>query len=180
MNEGLIPRRYAKALLEFAKERNSDQRLYGLMDNLTHSFAANPDLEVIMANPFVAPDRKEQLLMTAAGAGSDDVAYADFLKLLRGNKRLPMARSIAIAYGEGYRKEHNIYRVEVTAAAPMAPADEERLKKFISSHLDGGTMEYSFKVKPELIGGFTVSVGSEKLDASVQNDLKQLQLKLLG
>ena len=73
MNEGLIPRRYAKALLEFAKERNSDHRLYGLMDNLTHSFAANPDLEVIMANPFVAPDRKEQLLMTAAGAGSDDV-----------------------------------------------------------------------------------------------------------
>ena len=180
MNEGLIPRRYAKALLEFAKEKNADMRLYRLMDNLIRSFAANPGLEAIMANPFVAPDRKEQLLVTAAGAGQDDEVYADFLKLLRGNKRLPLVRAIAIAYGEGYRKEHGIYRVEVAAAAPMAPADEERLKKLISSHLDGGTMEYSFKLKPELIGGFTVSIGSEKLDASVQNDLKQLQLKLLG
>lgn len=180
MNEGLIPKRYAKALLEFARERNADTRLYGLMGTLVHSFAANPGLEEIMANPFVAPDRKEQLLVTAAGAGSDDVVYADFLKLLRKNKRLPLARAIAMAYGEGYRKGHDIYRVEVTAAAPMAPADEQRLKKLIGSHLNGGTMEYSFKVKPELIGGFTVSVGSEKLDASVQNDLKQLQLKLLG
>ena len=68
----------------------------------------------------------------------------------------------------------------MTAAAPMAPADEERLKKFISSHLDGGTMEYDFKIDPELIGGFTVNIGSERLDASIKNELKQLRLKLLG
>ena len=35
-------------------------------------------------------------------------------------------------------------------------------------------------VDPALIGGFTVTLGSERLDASVRNDLKQLQLKLLG
>ncbi len=41
-------------------------------------------------------------------------------------------------------------------------------------------MEYDFKIDPELIGGFTVNIGSERLDASIKNELKQLRLKLLG
>lgn len=180
MNEGLIPRRYAKALLRFAKERGADKRLYVLAENLCSSFAANPGLESTMANPFIAPVEKERLLVTAAGAGESDAVYMDFLKLLCRNNRLPMSRAIALSYGDSYRRENNIYRVEVTSAAPMGTAEEARLKKLIASHLKGGTMEYTFKVEPELIGGFTVSVGSEMLDASVRNELKQLQLKLLG
>ena len=62
----------------------------------------------------------------------------------------------------------------------MDKTEEDRLKKLIASHLGGGTMEYTFKVNPDLIGGFTVTIGSEKLDTSVKNQLKQLHLKLLG
>ena len=120
------------------------------------------------------------MLITAAGAEGDDSVYRDFLKLLRTNNRLPLVRGIALAYGDDYRKANGIYRVEVTAAAPMDAAGEERLKKIILSHLDGGTMEYDFKIDPELIGGFTVNIGSERLDASIKNELKQLRLKLLG
>ena len=180
MNEGLIPRRYAKALLKFAVGKGADKRMYALMTNLTHSFAANPALDSTVANPFISPAKKEELLITAAGAEGDDLVYRDFLKLLRTNNRLPLVRGIALAYGDDYRKANGIYRVEVTAAAPMDAAGEERLKKLILSHLDGGTMEYDFKIDPELIGGFTVNIGSERLDASIKNELKQLRLKLLG
>ena len=41
-------------------------------------------------------------------------------------------------------------------------------------------MEYGTRVDPDLIGGFTVNIGSEQLDASVRNELKQLGIKLLG
>ena len=119
MNEGLIPRRYAKALLKFAVENGADKRIYALMTNLTHSFAANPALDSTVANPFISPAKKEELLITAAGAEGDDSVYRDFLKLLRTNNRLPLVRGIALAYGDDYRKANGIYRVEVTAAAPI-------------------------------------------------------------
>lgn len=180
MNEGLIPRRYAKALLKVAVERHDEKRLYLLMKNLGESFAAHPELEATLSNPFIVADKKIELLATAAGAGNDDVTYMDFLKLLKQNNRLDLARGIALAYGDDYRQANNIYPVEVTAAAKLDPSEEERLKKLIESHLNGGTMEYTFKVNPDLIGGFTVRIGSEKLDTSVRNQLKQLQLKLLG
>ncbi len=41
-------------------------------------------------------------------------------------------------------------------------------------------MEYTFRVDPDLIGGFTVDIDNERLDASVKNELKQLRLRLLG
>ncbi len=40
-------------------------------------------------------------------------------------------------------------------------------------------MEYSSRVNPDLIGGFTVTIDNRKLDASVSNELKQLRVSLL-
>ena len=104
----------------------------------------------------------------------------DYLKLLVENNRLDAARDIALAYMKIYRSEHRIYLVTVTSAAPMGAVEENRLKALIERHLDGGTMEYHHRVDPALIGGFTVTIDNDKLDASVADELKQLRLKLLS
>lgn len=179
MNEGLIPKRYAKALYKFALEKGEAQKLYDLMGTLSRSFAQNSQLDSTVGNPFIEPKKKVELLMTAAGADSADSVYADFLKLLVRNNRLELSREIALAYREIFRKANNIYLVDVVAASQLDSEEEKRLKQIIASHLNGGTMEYSFSVDPELIGGFTVNIDSERLDASVKNELKQLRLKLL-
>ena len=180
MNEGLIPRRYAKALYEFAKEKGESERVYGLMKNLTDSFAREESLQTVMGNPFVGNADKVGLLKTAANAGKEDLAFADFLSLLTTNKRLDMARGIALAYLDIYRKTNNIYPVEVVTASVLSVEDETRLKSLIVSHLNGGTMEYSHRIEAGLIGGFVINIGSERLDASINNELKQLRLKLLS
>ena len=38
----------------------------------------------------------------------------------------------------------------------------------------------TFATDPDIIGGFTVDIDNERLDASVKNELKQLRLKLLS
>lgn len=203
MKEGLIPKRYAKALYKFALEKGADKGLYSLMGNLVKSFADNPALDPAVANPFVDDTKKIDLLTTAAGvattgeassskeadgeaSSSKDAdkatvsAFTDFLKLLRQNKRLPMASAIARAYCDIYRKENRIYRVTIVSAQPLDAAEADRLKKLITSHLKGGSAEFTMATDPELIGGFTVDIDNERLDASVKNELKQLRLKLLG
>lgn len=180
MNEGLIPRRYAKALYEFAKEKGESGRVYGLMKNLTDSFSREESLQTVMGNPFVGSTDKAGLLKTASDAGKDDSAFNDFLSLLTANKRLDMARGIALAYLDIYRKTNNIYPVEVVTASALSADDEVRLKSLIKSYLNGGTMEYSHRVDSGLIGGFVINIGSERLDASISNELKQLRLKLLS
>lgn len=184
MDQGLIPRRYAKALFKAGAERKVNSSLYDIMKALVAAFAAQPGLQEAVANPFVPAADKTALLTGAVRGASDNkgalATYGDFLALLAENKRVDMARNIANAFVDLYRKENHIAKVEVVSAAPLDPALEQRLKGIIGKHLNGGTMEYSSRVDPDLIGGFVVNVDSERLDASVRNELKQLRLNLIS
>lgn len=180
MNQGLIPHRYAKALYKFATERGSALRMYQLMQSLSKAFASQTALECAVTNPFVSDDDKMSLLVTASGANDKDNGFIDFVKLLILNKRIDMIRLMAIAYEDIYRRANNIYRVNVISASPMDPKDEQRLKQLVQDHLKGAKMEYSTSIDPDIIGGFVVNIDSERLDASIKNELKQLRQKLLS
>lgn len=180
MDQGLIPRRYAKALLEVADKDGRAADLYQSMHKLDRAFMAEPKLGSTISNPFVSVDDKSALIRSAIGADKADAQIDNMLRVLAENNRMGMVRDIAIAYMQLYRKANDIYLVHVESAAPMQPSEEERLKKIIMSHLKGGRMEFSASVDPDLIGGFVVSIDNERLDASVKNELKQLRLKLLS
>lgn len=181
MNEGLIPRRYAKALYKFALEKGADGRMYELMTTLANSFAQEKALQEAVGNPYISESDKSLLLTTASGATPDDTVYADFLKLLARNRRTDMMDGIARAYCDIYRQAHHIYVVNVVSAAPLPAAQQQRLHDMVAAHLpEGSTMEYTSSVDPSLIGGFTVSVGNERIDASISNELKQMRISLLS
>lgn len=180
MDQGLIPRRYAKALFKAAATPEARLRLYSLTGTMAGSFIAEPSLQSTMGNPFVSVADKKALLTAAAGADArTDRLFDDFLKLLTENNRLADARDIAIAYRDLYRRENNISRVTVTSAERLSDSVEARLRNLIESHLDGGKMEFSKRVDPSLIGGFTIDIDNERLDASVANELRQLRQKLI-
>ncbi len=175
MNEGLIPRRYAKALYDVASARGEAVRLYDLMRAVLAAADSQPALARTLANPYVGDADKRRLLDTAAGATADDKTFADWLRVLAQNHRTGMAADIARAYVDCYRKERRIYPVTVTSAAPLAAAESKRLQ----SHIGDASMEYAERVEPALIGGFAIDIASERLDASVRNSLEQMRLNLL-
>lgn len=180
MNEGLIPRRYAKALYKVAIERGCQKRMYDLMQTAADSFESNPDLQATISNPFVDNARKNSLAKIAAGADDTDSTFADFLKLLDNNRRIDMLHQIALAYLDIYRKANNIRLVEVVSASPLDPAVEKRIRTLVEQHLHGATMQFSVKTDPDIIGGFVINIDNERLDASLRNKLKELRLGLLN
>lgn len=181
MNDGLIPGRYAKALYEVAAGRGEAQKLYDAMKTLIESFDANAEMQNVMSNPFVAETDKRKLLETAAGCSDSSCSLLDdFISLLVQNRRISLANLIAKAYIDLYRKRNNIRKVEVTTASQLTPEAEAGIRKLVEKNLDGSTMEYSSKIDPSLIGGFTVNIDNNRLDASVTNQLKNLRLNLIG
>lgn len=138
MDDGLIPRRYAKALYKVASEKNLQQRMYTLMTNLAGSFSSAPGLTEVIDNPCQKASDKLMLLKTAAGATADDSLYDDFLHLLVKNNRLALVHAMALAYCSLYRTENNIRVVTLTTAAPLPAAQMTRLKEFIERQLKGG------------------------------------------
>ena len=65
MNEGLIPRRYAKALYKVGADRGDNDALYARMKALDAAFADTPGMKDVVSNPFVPTDDKIALLCSA-------------------------------------------------------------------------------------------------------------------
>ena len=183
MDQGLLPRRYAKALYKFAVEKGDAAQVYGMMQNLAKAFVTVPGLQHTIANPYGDTKQKTQLIETAAGnngaqGSKGGETLADFVKLLVRNHRIDIVRDIALAYANIYRTANHIYGVTITSAKPLDEADRSRLSKLVTDKLKGGTAEITFNTDPSLIGGFVINIDSEQLDTSVKTQLEQLRQRL--
>ena len=180
MNEGLIPRRYAKALFKVDAERNSANRSYELMKLLCVAFKSNRQLAAVVNNPFVDNADKVRLLNSAAGAQARDTTFADFLQLLVENRRVGIILPIAMAYIDIFRKANNVRCVEVVAAAQPDAKTIDRIKSVVNSCIGHASMEFSTRVDENIIGGFIINIDNECLDASIRNRFKEMRLTLLN
>lgn len=178
MVNGLIPRRYAKALYKFALDKGNTTVVYDEMKEVIESFRKNPDLQKVLSNPFVSAADKEKLLVTAAGDRAEN-DYRGFVKLILELHREEFAHLMALAYRDIYRDANNIRQVRITTATNLEDAEMQKIRSVVEKAFTGSTLEYSYDVDPSIIGGFVIDVDSVRMDASVSNELEQLRLNLL-
>ncbi len=179
MNDGLIPQRYAKALYKLALEKNNTAQVYEEMKQVVASFESHPELQKVMTNPFVGREKKEALLLSAAGDKLED-DYRKFVRLILGHNREEFAYQMALQFRRLYRNENHIARVSIATAAVLPEVEMEKIRDVVRKAFPDYSLEFSSRVDPDLIGGFVVDVNSTRMDASISNELEQLRLKLLS
>lgn len=174
MNYGLISKRYAKALLEFAAARGEDAALYGRMKTLLANAIAVPMLQGHLRNPMVERADKLALLCNAMGGGNTEESGKKFAQLLLDNRREYLAQNVAVCYTALYRRIHRISTVSLTAAAPLSNSVIERIRANAEREA-GGTADISVRLDPRIVGGVIFQIGDLRLDASVAGQLARVR-----
>lgn len=177
MNDGLIPRRYAKALYKYAVENGDSDVIYEQLKVINFGYSGINDLKKVMLNPQIPATDKSKMLLAAAGAKPGS-SLDKFILLVLKNNRAEYLRKIALSYVRLYREEHNIAKVEIVMAHQLPQDEIKAITGIVERQLAGMTLEISERIDPEIIGGFVVIIDSLVLDASVKNELQQLRLKL--
>ncbi len=172
MNEGLIARRYALALLKVARKYHAEEEIYQKMKLFEQNFISHPDLQKALMNPLLSARDKEMLLTTAIGIEPGNF-YVRGIRMVIKNHREMYLRSICLMYQRLYRQMYSIERVKIITAAQLAPEVMERIKKMVADHIRK-RIEFVEKIDPEIIGGFILRIGSEQLDYSVSGKLKEV------
>lgn len=178
MSEGLIPRRYAKALYKFAVENGDSQEIYELLKKLSFRYTAIDELKRAVLNPEISDEDKGSYMLKLVG-GKPGSSLDKFLLLCVRNGRAEYLQKISLAYVDLYREAHEIAHVVITTAAPMPEAEVNAIIDIVKRRLGAMELEIEQKIDPELIGGFTVAINGLVLDASVKRELNELQLQLL-
>ena len=177
MNDGLIPRRYAKALYKFAVKNGDSQAVYELLKSFSFRYTAIDELKRAMLNPNV-PDEEKGADMLRLVGGKPGSSLDQFLLLCMRNNRSEHLQKISLAYVDLYREAHEIAHVVITTAAPLPEAEVNAIIDIVKKRLGAMTLEIEQVIDPELIGGFTVKINDLVLDASVKRELNELRLQL--
>ncbi len=173
MNTGLVSVRYAKALLDFAKEKNVLNKVYEEVLLLQQMFMEIPQFNSVLENPFSKTEDKRKLIWSALGGKLGDV-LKKFVDVLLENQRETQLQMITYKFIELFRKEKNIHFGKLTTAIPISSEQENHIKKSLLQENDG-TLELEHIVDKDILGGFILEIDGKRLDASVTHQLQRIK-----
>ena len=172
MDIGVISVRYARALLKSATDAKIEDAVYAEMQQLAKSYVEVPQLRFTIDNPMLSKDKKEALLLTAAGQKPSALTKA-FIQLVLKEDRESVMQFIANSYVTLYRQQKNVIRGRLITAAAVSPATEQKMRQMVESKTNG-TVEFETELNPEIIGGFILEYDTYRMDASVKSKLNSI------
>ena len=164
--------RYARALLKSATDQKLEDAVYQEMMTVAKSYLDVPALRHTIDNPMLSKDKKEALLIVAAGEKPCPLTKS-FIALVLKEDRENVMQFMANSYITLYRKQKNVIRGKLTTAARVTAETEQKMRQMVESKTNG-TVEFETEVNPDIIGGFILEYDSYRMDASVKAKLNSI------
>lgn len=175
MDQGRVSINYARALLQWAADNSVEQEVYEQSKILTTLLKDSPDILLLLQSTLIPSSKKIQTLELAIQKAIPQLF--NFLTLVVKNNRTEQLSRILHSYGRLHRDKNGIIRAFVESSQEMGPKSREGLIAYLANHFNK-SVEISFSTKPELIGGFVLTIEDQMLDKSVRNELNLLHKRL--
>ncbi len=178
MKGSRVASRYAAALLELSIEQNTVEVIRKDMDQLLSICKNSRDFLAMLKSPVINPHKKNDLYERIFGASMHKLSLA-FMKLITKNAREKFLPEIATSFVSQHKTYKNIVEVYVTSATTLDTGAKEKILAKVRQSIKG-TLEVYEEVDEKLIGGFVVRIDDMQIDASIRNQLKNLNQILLN
>jgi F-type H+-transporting ATPase subunit delta len=170
-------KRYARALLDVAREGGSMEAVGRELDAFVELLAAQPALEDVLQRPWIKPPERQAVAREVAQRAGLGKLMQDFVSLIAGRGRSEHMREIAAAYRALFDEARGRATGEVRTAVPMTEDEKQRLAARLGREL-GKQVVLEEVVDRSLLGGFVARVGSFVLDGSLDGQLRRLHERL--
>lgn len=178
MSIATVASRYAKSLIELAKEKNLVDQVYQDMLLFKNTAAENRELTSILGSPIVRHEKKLNILEGLFKSKVNPVSYTIFEIVTRKNRE-SILEPIAQEFVKLYDLHKGIQKATIISSSALT---EENRKQIVSvlEQSSGKTIQLTEKVDESLIGGYILRVDDKQVDASIKSQLSRLKLKMLA
>lgn len=177
MDQGRVSVSYAKALLDWAVDNNLVEEVYAQTECLLEFIDSNPEFLSLLNTPMASLTKKIEAISNILKSCSP--LLVKFVVLLVKNRREKQLRSAVLMFQTLYRKKQNIIKASVESAKEINEGSKKQIHNFLVNRF-GGKVEVDFTIKPEIIGGFVLSIDNLMVDKSVKGEIEKLKRKLIG
>ena len=182
MISGSLAKRYARALLEAAKDGAERDRFLADLEALdrvakTHVPAPDPSLLTALQAAHIPMPRRLRIARGICARLSTDPIVTELFVLMVGRGRVGGLTLVARHYRDLADDAASRVRATVTTPTPLDADVRARLERVIRE-VTGKTVVLEAAVDPELIGGMVTRIGSYTIDGSVRSSLSSLRRTL--
>ena len=156
---------YAEALLELAKSNGALKETTNDMNIVTQFLANSSDLKKFLGNPLITKDAKKNVVKDIFGEQIDG-STLKFLLLLVDRGRIEVLDSIAQKFLELSYKQDSIEIAKITSSIQLSADQQQSIAEKLKAITGAKQIKLALKVDPQLIGGFTIEIGSKMIDTS--------------
>ncbi len=176
MSQGVIARRYAKALINLAEKdlENTGKSLTALANVYSNS----TELSEVLSDPKVSTELKQSVLKAVLKKLKAPALVDTFSRYLLAKRRIVLLPSIESAFN--LLLQYKLGRIEarVTVAHELPNATVAKLEKSISEY-SGKDVAISITIDPAIIGGIVTRIGSVVIDGSIHTQLNQIRQTII-
>jgi F-type H+-transporting ATPase subunit delta len=178
MIQSRVAQRYAKAVMEIAKEQKDLDRVIEDFRTLRGAIKGSHELRSFLISPVIDERTKEKILRSIFEGKISDTT-ARFVSLMTAKGRAAELPAIIDAFQTLLDRERNIVPATITTAVEMTAEQKGRLEEQIAQ-LSGRNVRAEYRVDPALIGGFSARFEDTMIDASVRHQLERMRESLLA
>ena len=164
--------RYAKSLLELAKEQNTLELCKTDMASVVSLCQNSRELVLLLKSPVVKTDKKLAIIAEVFVGCSPLVL--SFINLITKKKREALLFDIAQGFLDLYKIDQGIESATLTTAVALDEDTRQQVLDFIKKQ-GVSQVDLIEQVDESLIGGAILRLGDKQLDASVARQIKDLK-----
>jgi F-type H+-transporting ATPase subunit delta len=168
-----VARRYARALMAVAEERNVLDRTAADLEIIRTLVRGSRELRLFLARPIVSEDKKRAVLRELFGP-SLGLLTMEFINLLVDKRRESELLGIIEQFGEIRDEKLGIVNVDVTSAVELSSSQEQELSRRLEQQTRK-RVRVRFTLDKAVRGGLLVRIGDTVLDASLRHQLDLLR-----
>lgn len=173
MSNSRLSFRYAKSLLDIAKEQNKVQEVHQDTLYLVALCKASKEFLAVLKSPILQASKKQSVIDAIVKPNINALTHS-FISLLIKKGREGELADIAAAFEHLFNEMNNITKVSLTTAVEIS----EALKNDIVAQVNKNSktaIQLQTQVNENLIGGFVLEFNNNLLDASVSKQLNDLK-----
>jgi F-type H+-transporting ATPase subunit delta len=178
MKDQVLLKRYAQGLAAALRDETEFERIFDELVRFKELAAGHKELCGALANPFVAPKKKNRMIADILAVSSFSEKTSRFLLLLLAHHRLGLLDGVLQALPVLWNEQRGVSTFEVSSVVPLTEAQKNKLQAELEK-LEGRPVCLHFLLDAGLVAGISLKKGNLVFDASVRGHLEKIKERII-
>ncbi len=176
MSQGVIARRYAKALINLAEK---DLEITGnSLAAIADVYSNSTELSEVLSDTKISSQIKQDVLKNILKKIKVSKLVDTFIRYLLAKRRIVLLPNIERAFNLLLQEKLGRIEAGITVAQEIPEVTVGKLEKAISRY-SGKEVTVNITIDPAIIGGIVTRIGSVVIDGSIHTQLNQIRQSII-